>query len=74
MNCPICKHGETTPGEVTVTLERGAMTLVIKNVPALVCDNCDEEFVDEATTRRLLEQAEQAAAEGVQVEVRPFAA
>ncbi len=50
------------------------MTLVIKSVPAMVCENCGEEFVDQATTARLLGQAERAAAEGVQVDVRPFAA
>jgi hypothetical protein len=30
----ICKLSETEPGTTTVTLERGAMTLVVKGVPA----------------------------------------
>ena len=45
MNCVICKHGETRPGKTTVTLERKATTVVIKNVPAQVCSNCGEEYV-----------------------------
>ncbi len=34
MKCPICKHGETTAGDATVTLERGSLTLVVKAEPA----------------------------------------
>ncbi len=74
MNCVICKHGSTQPGTVTVTLERDTMTLVFKNVPAQVCDNCGEAYVDEATTAQLLKTAEAAVKAGVQVEIREFAA
>lgn len=74
MNCSICKHGQTQPGTVTVTLERESMTLVFKNVPAQVCENCGEAYVDEAVTAQLLEDAENAVKAGVQVEVRNFAA
>jgi YgiT-type zinc finger domain-containing protein len=74
MNCVICKHGQTRPEPVTVTLERGALTLVFKSVPADVCENCGEQYVSAETTRHLLAEAEKAAAAGVQVEVRSFAA
>ena len=74
MKCVICKHGEVTPGTATVTLERDKTTLVIKGVPARVCTNCGEEYVDEDTTRQLLETAEAAARMGVQIEVREYAA
>jgi YgiT-type zinc finger domain-containing protein len=74
MNCPICRHGLTIEGTATVTLERGAVTVVYKDVPAQVCENCGEEFLDEATTAVLLKHAEEAVAAGVQVEVRSFAA
>lgn len=74
MKCVVCKHGLTKPDQVTVTLERSGMTLVVKSVPAQVCDNCGEQYVDERTTTTLLRQAEQAAQAGVQVEVRAYAA
>lgn len=74
MHCVICKHGETRPGEATVTLERAGATVVIKGVPALICDNCGEYYLDEAMTERVLEMAERAVAEGAEVEVRRFAA
>ena len=74
MICVICKHGETRSGTATVTLEREGTTLVIKGVPAQVCMNCGEEYVDEETTSRLLKTAEEAVRAGVQVDVRQFAA
>ena len=73
MNCIICKEGTTSLGTVTVTLERGTSTLVFKRVPAQVCENCGESYLDEATTTQLLHTAEQAVKTGVQVEVRTFA-
>ncbi|MGD0463301.1 MAG: type II toxin-antitoxin system MqsA family antitoxin [Tepidisphaeraceae bacterium] len=72
MKCVICKNGKTAPARVTVTLERGATTLVFKSVPANVCDNCGEQYVSEDVTRRLLRAAEEAVCAGVQVEIRGF--
>ena len=74
MKCVICKSGETRPGKATVTFERGATTLVIKGVPARVCANCGEEYVDEVITAKLLHTAEEVARAGVQVDVREYAA
>ncbi len=72
MKCVICQQGETAPGLVTVTLERGDTTLVFKSVPALVCENCGEAYVDETVSMQLLGTAEAAVNAGVQVEVRTF--
>lgn len=74
MKCVICKHGETQPSTVTVTLERDSTTIVFKNVPAMVCENCGEAYLDETTTTELLQAAEIAISSGVQVEVRQFKA
>ncbi len=74
MKCVICKHGETTPGEATMTLTRGEMVLVVKAVPAEICDNCGEEYFSEAVTEQLLRTAAEAAQAGVQVDVRQYVA
>ena len=74
MICPICKCGHTAPGFASVTLERDATTLLFKSVPAQVCDNCGEEFIDEIASINLLNTAEAAARDGVQVELRRYAA
>jgi len=72
MKCVVCKHGKTSRALVTVTLERGAATLVFKSVPAQACDNCGEQYVSEQTTRRLLREAERAIVAGVEVDIRGF--
>jgi YgiT-type zinc finger domain-containing protein len=74
MACVICKLGETAPGAAMLTLERGAMTLVIKGVPARVCANCGEVYLDEDVSAQVLAEAEAAAKSGVQVDVRAFVA
>ena len=74
MKCVICKQGETKSGKATVTLERDGMTLVIKGVPANVCANCGEEYVDERTTKTLLKSAEEAVKAGVRVDIREYMA
>ncbi|MGH9125012.1 MAG: type II toxin-antitoxin system MqsA family antitoxin [Acidimicrobiales bacterium] len=73
MNCVICRQGETRPGTATVTLNRQGTTLVVKTVPAEVCDNCGEGYHDEQTTTLLLDLVDTATTTGVEVEVREFA-
>ncbi|RMJ05461.1 hypothetical protein DOQ08_00131 [Marinobacter litoralis] len=74
MNCSICKSGETHPGTTTVTLTRGEATIVVKNVPADVCDNCGEYYLDDATSAKILSLAEEAIKQNHEVEVIQFAA
>ncbi len=73
MKCVVCKKGETKVGTATVTLERDETTLVFKGVPADVCRNCGEEYVDGKITAQLLKSAEEAARSGIQVEIRQYA-
>ncbi len=72
MKCLMCKQAEPRPGMTTVTLERGELSLVLKNVPALVCPQCGEAYTDEATAARLLETALGVESEGLQAVVRVF--
>lgn len=74
MKCIICKQAETQPGITTVTLERGGLVMVVKGVPARVCPNCGEEYVEEPVAARLLETAEEIAEAGGQVDVREYKA
>ncbi len=74
MKCYVCRHGETQPDFVTVTLERDGSTLLVKEVPAEVCENCGEYYTDEETSRALLARAEKAMAENSILQVIHFAA
>lgn len=53
MNCVICKTGTTATGRVTVTLERGETVVIVKDVPAQVCEDCGEYYLDEAVAARV---------------------
>lgn len=72
MKCVICKHGETHLGKTTVTLERDSAVLAYKNVPAQVCENCGEAYVDEKISADLLAAAEQSIRSGVEFDVRRY--
>lgn len=73
MKCVIFREGETAKGITTVTLERGDATLVFKSVPALICDNCGEVYLEDEIGTKLLAKTQEAARTGVQVEVRNYA-
>jgi len=74
MRCVICGHRGTKPGTTTIPLERGDFLLVMRNVPAEICENCGEAYVDEKTISHLLAEANALAKSGAKVEVRSFAA
>jgi YgiT-type zinc finger domain-containing protein len=70
----VCKRGETREGQTTVTLERNGAALVVRKVPAQICENCGEAYVEAEVTRRLLAAAREALRAGVEVDIREFAA
>lgn len=74
MTCCICKNGETQPGHTSVILERDDCTLLFKNVPADICENCGEYYLDETTAGSLLARANDAARSNTVLQVIHYAA
>lgn len=74
MKCAICRNGETQSGQITVVLEKESTILVFKNVPAEICENCDEEYLSSETNRNLLKKAKEAIERGVGLELLKYAA
>ena len=74
MKCVICKHGETTEGNVTVALHRGESVVIIKAVPAHICSNCGEYYLDEPVASQVFGQAEEAVKRRAEVEILRYAA
>lgn len=54
MKCVICKQGSTKPGHATVTLQRGNTTVIFKEVPADICENCGEYFITNFEFKKFL--------------------
>jgi len=74
MKCAICKIGETHPGTATVTLQRGETTVIVKDTPAEVCQNCGEYYLDESVAKKQYEQADEAARRHAELEILRYAA
>ena len=72
MKCIICKNGETKKGTTTVTLEKADSTIVFKEVPAHICDNCGEKYIDDSITKELLKKAREIIKNGVEVDIRKY--
>ena len=74
MKCVICKTGETAPAYTTVTLQRAGTVVIIKEVPADVCQDCGECYLDEAVAPKVYAQAEDAVTRHAEVEIVNYAA
>ena len=74
MDCVICKHGTTRSDFVTVTLERDNFIVILKQVPADICQNCGEYYLSESVTAEVLQKAEDAVNKGAEVEIIRYVA
>ena len=74
MECVFCRHGKLIPGLVTVPLQRNETTVIVREVPAEICDNCGEYYLSEKVTEHLLELAEDAVRKHAEVEILKYAA
>lgn len=69
MKCSLCITGDCKKGTVTTTLTRNGAIVVLKNVPALVCDQCGHYYLDQKTTREVLKKGNEAIQKGTELEV-----
>lgn len=69
MNCVICKSGNMKEGQVTVTLQNDGSIILIKEVPANICDVCGHYYLDESTTREVLQRGNEGLRKGAELEV-----
>jgi YgiT-type zinc finger domain-containing protein len=74
MECVIYKKGQTQAGLATVTLQREDCIVILKQVPAEVCENCGEYYLSESVTEDVLKRAEEAVGKGAEVEIIKYAA
>ena len=74
MKCTICKAGETHPGTTTATLQRNNSIVIIRDVPAEICENCGEYYLSEPTPSRVYADADTTARLNVEVEIQRYAA
>ena len=74
MKCAVCKTCHTHPGVTIVTLQRDNTVVVIRDVPAEICEDCGEYYLSDAIARRVYADAEETAHRHVEVEIQRYAA
>ena len=74
MKCTVCKFGETNNGLTMVTLHRGESVIIIKDVPAQICENCGEYYLSDDVSGQVMALAEEAVKRNAEIEVLRFAA
>jgi len=74
MQCVICKSGATNDGLTTVTLHRSKPTIIIKDVPAQICENCGEYYLTDEISAQVMKLAEEAISHNVEIKILRFAA
>ncbi len=74
MRCVFCKQGDARPGEATVTLQRGETVVVVKGVPADICENCGEYYLSATVSEKVMAKAEAAVENGAEVEILRYVA
>lgn len=69
MKCVICKTGTCKPGKTHFSAFVKDAFVVVKNVDAMICDNCGEAYYDASTTEYIQEQIDAAYKSTDEVEV-----
>jgi YgiT-type zinc finger domain-containing protein len=69
--CPLC-GGKRKQGTTTFSADLGESIVIIRNVPANVCDQCGEAWIAPKAAKRLEEVSLGARAKGAQIEVVAF--
>jgi len=71
-SCRQCPEGTYEKGTVTETVERDDTIVVVKGVPALVCDVCGNSLLAAEEVERLQHILEQAVAQGIELQSRRY--
>ena len=72
MECVICKNGTTEDGFVNVPIVRKDKIIFIKNIPAQICNNCGEYYIDTSVAKEIYEKANERMNQGVEMEVTQY--
>lgn len=66
--CSLC-GGRKKPGKTTYSADLGVGVVVVRNVPANICDQCGEAWIDPVTAKKLEDLSREARIKRSQVEV-----
>lgn len=67
--CPVCHGGQKQPGTTTFTVDLGFGVIVVREVPAQVCDLCGTDWIEDPVAEKLEQIVAQARRKHPVVEV-----
>ena len=67
-HCPLC-GGQKRVGTTTFSVDNGESLVVVRTVPATICEQCGEEWIDNETAQALERIVVEAQAKHTQVEI-----
>jgi len=71
--CPTC-GGEKVEGTTTFTTDLEFGVVIVRNVPASVCKQCGDDWIDPEVARNLEQIVEEAKEKKSQIEMLPYPA
>jgi len=69
MKCVICKTGQTESGMSSTMFDQDGRIIVVKDVPAQVCQQCGEAYFSKEVTAQVYERVMQTLEGDAEVEV-----
>ena len=72
MECLMCKNGTTKKGLVNVPIVRDDKIIFFKKIPAEICDNCGDYYIDSTIANEIYKKANERMNEGVEMEVTQY--
>jgi len=69
--CPLC-GGHKKPGTTTFTADLGFGVVVVRDVPATVCGQCGEDWIEDKVAKQIENIVDDAKKKRLQVEVTSF--
>jgi len=67
MNCPLCK-GEMNHGTTHILIQRDEESIIVINkVPALICEQCGDDFIEIDISRKVEELLKKLESEGLKM-------
>lgn len=69
MKCVICKTGNTEPSKSSTVFDQDGRVIVVRDVPAQVCQQCGEAYFSKEVTAQVYEQVMQVMEGDTEVEI-----
>lgn len=73
MQCVICRGGVKS-GKINFPIDLGTIFVLVKNVPANICEQCGEYFLNDDVAEGIEKIAEHARSSNVEFEILNYAA